>query len=79
MTGRGAWTVATYPHDLVRLACGRCERQGQYRRAALVQRFGANASVPDVLHRIAQCPRVGNASDPCGVCYPDLAVQAGDR
>ena len=73
MTGRGAWTIATYPYDPVRLACRRCERRGQYRRATLVQRFGADASMPDVLHRVSECPRVGNASDPCGAFYPDLA------
>ena len=57
MSGRRAWTVATYPHDLVRLACKRCERRGQYRRATLIRRFGADdASMPDVL----QCMPAGD-------------------
>ncbi|MCA6303680.1 MAG: hypothetical protein IM628_02515 [Phenylobacterium sp.] len=75
VTRQGALTTTTYPHDPVRVACDRCGRQGRYRRSTLVGRFGADASMPDVLIRIAACPRHGSASDPCGAHFPDLATK----
>lgn len=69
----GALTLSTYPHDPVRLACAKCGRQGQYRKAKLIGRFGAEAPMPTVLNRLAECLRRENASDPCGAIYPDLA------
>ena len=49
MTGTGgALTLADYPRDdMVRLACPKCGRAGQYRRETLRQRF-AGAALPDV-------------------------------
>jgi hypothetical protein len=72
----GTLTVQTYPHDPVRVACRKCGRDGRYSRRSLVARFGADASMPDVLPKLTACPRRGNASDPCGVIYPDLARQS---
>jgi len=72
----GALTTSTYPHDPIRLACAKCGRQGRYRRASLIERFGPNAPMPSVLSQLAECPRRGNASDPCGALYPDLARKA---
>jgi hypothetical protein len=71
--GKGALTLADYPGEVVRLACDRCDRRGQYRRSTLVTLFGADASLPDVLNDLARCPNAKNASDPCGAHYPDLA------
>lgn len=67
-------TVARFPFDPVRLACDKCGRAGQYRRATLLERFGPHASMPDVLVALAACPRHADASDPCGVIYRDLAA-----
>ena len=68
-------TVETYPFDPIRLACKACGRTGRYRRATLLARFGPAESMPDVLTALAACPRHGNASDPCGVHYPDLTMR----
>lgn len=73
MAAHGAWTVETFPRDPVRLACGKCGRSGQYRKATLADRFGAHATMPDVRRKLADCPRECNASDPCAAYYPDLA------
>ena len=27
---RGAWTLRTYPLDLIRISCAKCARSGQY-------------------------------------------------
>lgn len=55
--------------ELVHVTCGRCGRAGQYRRETLLQRFGPDRALPDVLVALAACPRYLNASDPCGAAY----------
>jgi hypothetical protein len=70
---KGAWTIGTYPLDLVRISCSKCGRAGQYRRATLLDRYGADMAMPELRHELAQCPRRNNASDPCMVIFRDLA------
>jgi len=48
---------------------------GRYRLAALIERFGPAAGLPDVLTTLsADCPRrgIGQFGGPCGTQYPDL-------
>jgi hypothetical protein len=33
-------TLAEHPTDIVRLACTKCDRRGQYRKATLIERYG---------------------------------------
>ena len=40
MTMTGSLTLHDYPGDLVRLTCPKCGRKGQYRKQALIDRFG---------------------------------------
>ena len=70
---KGAWTIGTYPLDLVRIACAKCGRAGRYRRATLLERYGPDMALPELRHELAQCSRRNNASDPCMVIFPDLA------
>jgi hypothetical protein len=73
--GDGAVLLREFPTKIVRIACLRCDRAGQYRLAGLVERFGPAAGLPDVLWTLsADCPRlgVGQFGDPCGAHYPDL-------
>jgi hypothetical protein len=59
---------------MVRRACTKCERRGQYRKATLVERYGADANMVDLrLELAADCPRViaDKPVDRCGVIYPD--------
>ena len=47
-----------YPYVVVRIACRDCPRAGQYRLAALAEKFGAEARLTDVLAAIAaSCER----------------------
>lgn len=62
-----------YPSDTVSLACRKCDREGQYRRAALIKRYGANTKLPDLLLEIARCPKAGSMTDGCGVYFVQLA------
>jgi hypothetical protein len=65
--------LSQYP---VRLACDKCGRAGQYRKATLIGRFGADIALPDLRHEIAQCERRGSMGDSCGVHYVKLIAQS---
>ena len=66
-------TLADYPHPLVRLACARCGRAGQYRRETLIARYGADVALPTLRLIIAGCEHRDPVRDPCGAVYRDLA------
>ena len=68
-----AVTLAHYPGDKVRVVCDVCGRSGQYSRARLIERFGTNAGLPDVLRQLADCANWGAGGDPCGAHFRDLA------
>jgi hypothetical protein len=40
--------LADYPFEMVRLACSRCPRKGQYRKATLLERFGPDQNMVDL-------------------------------
>jgi hypothetical protein len=54
MPQSGALQLKDYPTDMVWLACTRCDRKGQYRKATLIKQHGAE-TLPDLRTRIAQC------------------------
>jgi hypothetical protein len=44
---------------VVRLACTKCERRGQYRKATLIERYGADANIVDLRLELAEgCPEI---------------------
>jgi hypothetical protein len=54
---RGYLTLADYPTAMVRLACDRCDRRGQYRKDRLIAEHGADVVLPDLRHKFAAgCP-----------------------
>ena len=67
-----------YPYVIVRIACSRCSRKGQYRLVRLAERYGAEARLTDVLAKLsANCPHADTAQhqgihDRCGALYRDL-------
>jgi hypothetical protein len=70
---RGAYSLAGFPLSIVRVDCPRCGRSGRYRLSSLVERFGCDAALPDVLAELAHCDRRGSFSTPCGAKFSDLA------
>jgi hypothetical protein len=70
---KDALTTSTYPFPIVRIVCAKCARSGQYRRQTLIDRFGPDTGMPEVIAEIAQCPDRMNFSDICQVRCPDLA------
>jgi hypothetical protein len=65
----GSLQLREYPADLVRLSCEKCGRAGQYRKANLIARYGADIRLPDLREEIAQCERHGKMYDACMVRY----------
>jgi hypothetical protein len=68
--------LADYPFDMVRLACDKCPRKGQYLKSSLMHRFGRDQNMVDLrLILAADCPKVvaNKFGDLCGAIYPDLA------
>lgn len=63
--------LSEYPGDVVRLACRKCDRAGQYRTAALLKRYG-NMKLPDLRVEIARCSKSGSMTDGCGVYFVEL-------
>ncbi len=45
-------SLAEYPAAIVRLTCSKSDRSGQYRKAALIEKYGIDVSLPDLLRRI---------------------------
>jgi hypothetical protein len=79
---RGALTLAMYPFDEVRICCEPYGREVRDRRNGLIERFGADMSMPEVLGWItADCPlKRPFGAERCRAIYPDLVGQsAGAR
>ena len=72
-TMTGSLTLADHPGDIVRLACERCGRTGQYRKATLIERYGADVRLPDLRDEIAQCERRHTLGNACRVHYEGLS------
>ena len=65
-------TLGEYSFDPVRLACTKCERRGQYRKATLLEGFGPDQNMVALrLILAADCPKViaNRVMDLCGVIY----------
>ncbi len=70
----GSLSLSEYPTAMVRLSCWKCDRSGQYRKTTLIEKYGADTRLPDLLHTIcANCPKMDMlGNDPCGARYRDL-------
>jgi hypothetical protein len=55
----GSLKLSDHPADLVRLACDRCGRAGQYRNQNLIAEFGPDIPLPYLRVEIAKCERRG--------------------
>lgn len=61
--------------DVLRVSCDKCERDGSYGLARLINQRGRDAKVIDWLDELtAECPKkiARNMNDPCGARCPDL-------
>jgi hypothetical protein len=61
---------------MLKIGCRKCERHGRLRVARLIEEFGAEKGLNELLATLAaDCPRQDAHSiyDRCGACYPQLA------
>ncbi len=68
-------TPCNYPSDTITVRCERCGRLGIYRRTTLIERFGPDGSMPDILNAITEnCAKNGRLStDRCKAVYRELS------
>lgn len=71
----GSHSFGDYLGPSVRIECPRCGRAGRYALVGLIERFGADAALPDVLMDLAACERRKDFSAPCGARFTDLAAR----
>lgn len=71
----GSLKLRDFPLPWVELACGKCGRHGRLRRDRLIEHYGADIKLPDLLEEIAQCPRARKYADYCGAYY--VALKSG--
>jgi hypothetical protein len=72
MSGSGAILLNAFPLRMVRLACTRCDRKGQYLKATLIADYGAAIPLPTLRTLIAKCENEGKIGTACGIYYVDL-------
>lgn len=65
-------TLTDYPRATVHIEYAKCGREGLLSKARLIAEHVPDIALPELRHVLAQCPRRGNMSDPCGVVFPDL-------
>lgn len=50
-------TIATYPGQVVELACARCARKSVHAKARLARLYGDELGIPELIQRLSQdCP-----------------------
>ena len=55
----GSLTHRTYTSDTITVQCDQCGREGRFRRAKLLDRFGPDMAMPDILNAITEdCGRI---------------------
>ncbi len=73
----GSLSPATYPTDAITIRCDRCNRTGRYKRRTLIERYGHDAAMPDVLNEITACERNHRLSvERCRAYFEELRTAA---
>jgi hypothetical protein len=70
----GTPTIRDFPADPIEVECKKCGRNGRYRKAALIKKYGYDIVLPDLLALIAgDCDkRTALGNQGCGAIYPAL-------
>ena len=73
-TTSGSPTIKDFPTDPIEIECKRCGRHGRYRKATLIEKYGSDIVLPDLLALLAgDCEyRGGLGNQGCGAIYPAL-------
>ena len=68
----GSFCLDEFPRAVVRFACERWASP-RYRLDGLIERYGADMGLLELLGVLAKCERRTDLSQRCGARYPDLA------
>ena len=70
----GSLTITDHPTDPIEIDCQKCGRNGRYRKAALIKKYGSDTVLPDLLALLAgDCEeRTSLGNRGCGAIYPAL-------
>ena len=61
-------------YSVVNVACKRCDREGRYRVSSLMERYGADAKLPEIAAKLEQsCERKGQIGG-CFVYFKELSL-----
>ena len=74
--------VRDYPLEVVQFSCGKCLRNGRYKKSTLIDKYTADIPLPDLRSHIAGgCERMQNkaGTDPRSISYTDLLKAHLDR
>ena len=70
----GSLKIADHPGDPIKIDCQKCGRHGRYRKVTLIEKYGSDTVLPDLIGLLANdCEyrgRLGNQG--CGAIYPTL-------
>jgi len=70
----GSLFIADHPTDPIEIDCQKCGRQGRYWKATLIEKYGSDTVLPDLLAMLASdCEfrnKLGNQGS--GAVYPAL-------
>ena len=70
----GSLKIADHPGDPIEIDCQKCGRHGRYRKVTLIEKYGSDTVLPDLIGLLANdCEyrgRLGNQG--CGAIYPAL-------
>ena len=66
---RESYRLSDERHEMVLVACSKCDWRAGYPREKLVSAYGADFPMPSLLSKLAKpgCVRLGNQWDACGV------------
>ena len=70
----GSLFIADHPTDPIEIDCQKCGRNGRYRKARLIKKYGSNTVFPDLLALLASDCEFRNkqGNQGCGAIYPAL-------
>jgi len=73
-------TIATFPGQVIELACSRCGRKGVHAKSRMARVYGDEIAIPDLIQRLsADCPyrkNAGAAHCRAAVRFPGAPVVA---
>ncbi len=70
----GSLTITDQPIDPTEIDCQKCGRNGRYRKATLIEKYGRDTVLPDLLAMLASDCEFSNklGNQGCGALYPAL-------